>query len=276
MERSVNDAQVEIKKLQKELEMREMQTKCLLQNEANGFGWRDVADEKSEIVKEQKRDIENMKRKIDAGKHLEINHRDLRRDYDTLERHFKELEQDYGNLRYEKTKFDKKRHDLETRLDRRTQECLKAKHALEHVSHLLMQKPSTNAQSWVYSFTGLTRTLKDVLDFASNGHDLPPVVYSYLQDQFTTTMTSLCMVNDIQFNTAVIDYASGNTCVQQKVCGLAATVPRHRAGACESCVMLQRICLQKEDYYLIVVVPLPKHLRRGKKVEELGYWVQGW
>ncbi|KAH0359368.1 hypothetical protein KCU65_g10003, partial [Aureobasidium melanogenum] len=275
--------EVENKQLREELEKREIEAKWARHNEASGFGWRKKADEKDEEIKDLKQDIENMKSEIHAAKRLETDHQSLQREHDDLKRHFEnlndhfeEMEKDYGNMRYEKTKVGKKSHDLETSLGRKTRECLKAKHALEHVSHLLMQSPFANAQSWIYPLTGLARTMQYVLAFASNWHKLPPVVYWYLQNQFTADMTSLCMINDFQFNTAAMDFASGLTYVQEKVCGYAATVPRHRGGACESCVTLGRICLQKEDYYPVVVVPLPEYMRSGKKVEDLGYWVRGW
>ncbi|KAG9674675.1 hypothetical protein KCU99_g4243, partial [Aureobasidium melanogenum] len=283
---------IENKKLYKDLHMQELEIKCLLKNDASDFGWKVVADERNEVIKDQKQEIGNMRSKNDAAKELEISHQSLQADYEHLQQNHQtlqqkhksmqqdhtSLQQDHNNLREEKIKSDKKIQDLETRLDTTTKEWLEAKLAQQHNPRLTMQKPFGKARPRLHcnSACDPKRTANDILAHLSNRHDLPSVVIANLHMEFFLTGVSLGRVNDARFNEAFIDWASGTICVQQKVYNhtLEYTVPEDRFGACESCVRLGRICIQKRGDYYAVVVPLPEALRSGKRVEELGYWVR--
>ncbi|KAH0387289.1 hypothetical protein KCU92_g1765, partial [Aureobasidium melanogenum] len=282
---------IENKKLYKDLHMQKLEIKCLLRNDASDFGWKIVADERNEVIKDQKQEIGNMRSRNDAAKELEISHQSLQTDYEhlqlshrILQRKHKSmqqghtsLQQDHNNLREEKTRFDKKIQDLEARLDTTTKEWLEAKLAQQHDSRLTMQKPFGDARPRLRcnSACDPKRTADDILAHLSNRRDLPSVVIAYLHKEFFLTGVSLGRVNDARFNEAVIDWACGTICVQQKVYNSEYIVHEDRSGACESCVNLGRICIQKNGDYDAVVVPLPEALRSGRRVEELGSWVRG-
>ncbi|KAG9650428.1 hypothetical protein KCU95_g9179, partial [Aureobasidium melanogenum] len=119
------------------------------------------------------------------------------------------------------------------------------------------------------------RNADDVLEHVVNRDDLQAVVVSHLQIQFGLTAGSLCNVNNARFSRAMLDSASGKVCVQQKANNLGAGVPADRNGACDTCIGLKRICLQKEDDQPVKVVPLPEALRSGKTADQIGHWVQG-
>lgn len=120
------------------------------------------------------------------------------------------------------------------------------------------------------------RTLYDVLGHTSNGHELPPVVIGYLQTQFSQTAASLCRLDHTRFHEVMVESACGNVCVQRKASNIPARVIANEDGACDYCVWVRQICLQKDYMDSVVVVPLPEFLRLGKRVEELSYWVRGY
>lgn len=357
LEKSSNAAEqlrFENKKLLYELHAQEVEIKRLLLDDASDFGWKVVADGKSQVIKDQEQQIETIKCKNNAAvKELEIKHESLQKDHEKLAQSHKllqqkhqslqqdhaSLRQDHETLRGKKTKSDKKIQDLEARLTSRTQDLLKAKEEL--ASHLKKQKPSQNTSPWLrhdhtsdsaspaiqiakntpigatvpskwesqqttiprsqdplifasqphpwlprglYSQGGAQgvpsavtqhrRAVDDVLALVDNRNDLPPIVTTFLQTQFSRTSDSLCRVDAIRFRESVLDFASDKICVQQKASTAQAVVPGHQGGACNFCIDLKRVCLQREGYHSMKAVPLPAHLRSGNSMDELGYWVQ--
>ncbi|KAH0144208.1 hypothetical protein KCU67_g13190, partial [Aureobasidium melanogenum] len=221
--------------------MQELEIKCLLKNDASDFGWKIVADERNEVIKDQKQDIVNMKHTIDAARELQVDHQKLQESYSSLQRNHYLLQQDHAKLRRENKKSDKKIKDLEARIDTKSQECFEANHARQDTSNLTMGISSERTRSWfhhnfAFASDGPKRTLDNALVHLSNRLDLPSVVIAYLRKEFFLTGSSLGRVNDARFNEAVIGWACGTICVQQKVYNSAYTVPEDRSGACEICV----------------------------------------
>ncbi|KAG9552195.1 hypothetical protein KCU71_g14116, partial [Aureobasidium melanogenum] len=101
LEKSVNAAEqlrVENKKLHMDLHMQEFETKCLLKNDASDFGWKIVANERNEVIKDQKQDIENLRSKNDAAKDLEISHQSLQVDYQHLQLSYEILQRKHKSM----------------------------------------------------------------------------------------------------------------------------------------------------------------------------------
>lgn len=266
--------QLENKKLHQDLYMQELEIKKLLVADASDFGWKVVADERGEVIKDQKKDIEAMKSRNDAAKELQADHQKLQGDYT-------HLQQTYNKLREEKTKSDERISDLEVRLNARTFAPPRPIRPLPY-RPFQAKLPSSRgyfghggAQGARGAAPQGQRTVDDVLIHVSNGGDLPPMAIRHLQNQLFLWAASLCRLDEVRFNELVTDRVSGIICIQQKAFDVPATVPENRNGACHICVMLGRIGLQKESSQSVVVVPLPESLRPGKRVDELGYWIRG-
>ncbi|KAH0405170.1 hypothetical protein KCU89_g392, partial [Aureobasidium melanogenum] len=119
LEKSVNAAEqlrVENKKLHTDLHMQELEIKCLLKNDASDFGWKIVADESNEVIKDQKQDIENMQcaidATIDAAKELRASHQFLQEDYKSLRRSHSRLLEEWIEMKQAKTRYKRKIRDF--------------------------------------------------------------------------------------------------------------------------------------------------------------------
>ena len=62
-------------------------------------------------------------------------------------------------------------------------------------------------------------------------------------------------------------------CVYARAAGWKTATGYVEKVACDDCIAQRRICLQADDMPLIQVAALPEHMRVGKTVTDMGFWV---
>jgi len=288
--KAAGEQAVENQKLRRDLCLQDIEIKKLLANDEINVDWKAICNERSIVNKQQQQILQFMESENDAAKEFKTDHWVLRGEHEHLQQKYRllrqkheslqqehisllqdhtSLQQNHNDLEEEKTKSVKKIQDLEARLDATTSApSIEIPSRPRHGSQVNLT-PSRARRS------SPRRTLEIVLARVSNRDELPPVVITYLKTQFFSTATSLGRIDDFRFSLLTLETVPGVVCLQRQANSGAAIVHIYRDGACEDCVSAKRICVQKDSIYPVVVFPLPKNLRSGKRVEELGYWVQG-